>query len=213
MSARPIDEWVVKLFFQALAPAQLEIALEAVDQLQQQRRALRAQWDSQLEQARYEAHLAQRQYDAADPDYRLVTSELERRWNDKLEAVQRLERAYAEAEQHAHFSINAEEQAIIQRLAQDLPKVWNAPTTTDQERKQLLRYVIAQVQLDGVSTEGKIAIEVTWHSGAITRYQIDRLKRGAWAPRTDDQVIQRIRDLAERMTVAQMGATRLALPP
>ena len=152
MTSKPVDEFVVKVFFEALAPAQLEIALAAVDQLQHQRQALQQQWKQQLEQARYDAQLAQRQYDAVDPDYRLVAAELERRWNDKLEAVQKLERAYSEAQQQAHFSVNTDEKEAIERLAQDLPSVWQSSTTTDQERKQLLRYLIAQVQLDGVST-------------------------------------------------------------
>ncbi|MCG8368207.1 MAG: hypothetical protein MJA27_33355, partial [Pseudanabaenales cyanobacterium] len=74
-------------------------------------------------------------------------------------------------------------------------------TTTDVERKQLLRYAISEVQLDGVTTPGKITIRITWHSGAVTERQIDRMKVGAWAPRTDDKVIERIRDLASTHTV------------
>ena len=89
-------------------------------------------------------------------------------------------------------------------LAQDLPAVWNAPTTTDAERKQLLRYAIAEVQLDGVTTPGKIAIRMTWQSGAVTERQSDRIKVGIWAPRTDDTVIERIRDWAPTHTVHEM---------
>ncbi|HEY9664594.1 MAG TPA: recombinase family protein, partial [Allocoleopsis sp.] len=89
----PVDELVVSMFLQALEPAQIKIALQAVEQLQQERQTLQHQWQQQLEQARYEVQLAQRQYDAVDPDNRLVASELERRWNQKLEALQTLEKA------------------------------------------------------------------------------------------------------------------------
>ena len=160
------------------------------------------QWERQLQQARYEVQLAQRQYDAVDPDYRLVAAELERRWNAKLEALQALEAAYTEAQRQAHFSVSPEEQQAMQRLAQDLPALWQAPTTTDRERKQLLRYAIAQVELDGVTIPGEIDIRITWHSGAVTRCQIPRLKVGAWAPRTEARVIERLRALAPTHTVA-----------
>jgi DNA invertase Pin-like site-specific DNA recombinase len=205
MASEPVDEVVLTLFFEALAPAQLDIALQAVEQLQQERQALQQQWERQLEQAHYEVQLAQRQYDAVDPDYRLVAAELERRWNDKLDALQKLEQAYTEAQRQAHFSVGADEQYAIQCLAQDLPALWQAPTTTDRERKQLLRYAIAEVQLDGVTTPGKIAIRVTWWSGAVTEEQIDRLKVGSWARRTDAQVIERIRALASTHTVTEIA--------
>ena len=206
MSSKPIDECVVALFFEALAPAQIEIALQAVEQLEQERQALQRQWEQQLEQACYEVQLAQRQYDAVDPAYRLVAAELERRWNDKLETLQKLEAAYTQAQQQARFSVSTEEREAMQRLAQDLPALWQAPSTTDRERKQLLRYAIAEVQLDGVSTPGKIDIRISWRSGAVTRKQIDRLRVGAWAPRTADRVIERIRALAPTHIVGAIAA-------
>lgn len=205
MTSKPIDDLVVSLFFEALAPTQLKIALQAVEQLEHERQALQHQWEQQLEQARYEVQLAQRQYDAVDPANRLVAAELERRWNDKLEALHKLESAYADAQRQAHFTVSGEEKRAVKKLAQDLPALWNAPTTTDTERKQLLRYAIAEVQLDGVSTPGKITIRITWHSGAVTERQIERIKVGAWAPRTADNVIKRIRALAPTHTVADIA--------
>ena len=207
MCAKPIDERVVALFLEAMAPAQIELALQVVENLREEKRALQQQWEQQLTQARYEAQLAQRQYDAVDPDHRLVAATLERRWNEKLEAVQDLEKAYQEALAQAHFTITEEEEGDIRRLAQDLPAIWQASSTTDRERKQLLRYLIAEVQLDGVTTPGKIDIRVTWRSGAVTTRQIERLKVGAWAPRTDAQVIERIRALAPTHIVADIVDT------
>ena len=192
MTSKPIDDLVVSLFLAALAPSQIKIALQAAEQLQQERQALQHQWEQQLKQARYEAQYAQRQYDAVDPDNRLVASELERRWNDKLEALQTFEKSYAEAQQQSRFTINGQEKQAMEHLAQDLPAVWQAETTTNVERKQLLRYAIKEVQLDGVTTPGKITIRVTWYSGAVTERQIDRIKIGIWAPRTDNQVIRQV---------------------
>ena len=206
MSAKPIDELVVGLFFEAMAPAQVEIAMRTVEKLEQERTELKTQWEDQLTRAHYEAQLAQRQYDAVDPDNRLVAGELERRWNEKLEAVQTLEKAYRDALQEAHFSVSTQEAAAMQRLARDLPAVWHSSTTTDRERKQLLRLVVEEVQLDGVTTAGKIDIRVTWRSGAVTQRQIDRPKVGAWAPKTDNKVIERVRELSRTHTAAQIAA-------
>jgi DNA invertase Pin-like site-specific DNA recombinase len=204
MMSKPVDELVVALLFEALAPAQLNIALQAVEQLEQERRTLHHQWQQQLEQARYEVQLARLQYDAVDPRHRLVAAELEQRWNDRLEALQTLEQAYTEAQRQAHFSVSGEEKRALKQLAADLPAVWHAPTTTDAERKRLLRYLVAEVQLDGVTIPSKIIIRITWHSGAVTERQIDRIKVGCWAPRTADAVIDRIRTLAPQYTVPEI---------
>lgn len=204
MTSKPVDDLVVSLFFQALEPAQIEIALQAVEQLQKERQILQHQWQQQLQQAHYEVQLAQRQYDAVDPDNRLVAAQLEQRWNHKLETLQKLENAYADAQQQSRFRISNEEKLAMENLAQDLPTLWNAATTTDAERKQLLRYAIAEVQLDGVTTPGKIKIRITWYSGAVSEHQIDRMKVGAWAPRTDEKLVERIRDLASTHIVDEI---------
>jgi hypothetical protein len=206
MSAGPIDDAVVAVFLESMAPAQLEIAIQVIGQLQQEKEALRRQWELQLKQVRYEAQLAQRQYDAVDPDNRLVAQTLETRWNEKLEALQKLEKSFAEVKEQSHFTVTADEEQRIRALAQDLPKIWKAPTTTDRERKQLLRYAISEVQLDGVRESGKIEIRVTWRSGAVTVHKVDRLPVGCWAPRTSDEVVERIRALGSEYTAAEIAA-------
>jgi hypothetical protein len=123
--------------------------MQVLDQVEQDLIAQRRQRELQLEQARYEARLAQRQYDSVDPSNRLVAAELERRWNEKLERVVHLERTFAQAEGDAEWSLTAEEREAISELSRDLPAIWSAETTTNQERKQLLHMAIESVQLDG----------------------------------------------------------------
>jgi DNA invertase Pin-like site-specific DNA recombinase/uncharacterized protein YndB with AHSA1/START domain len=206
MSAGPIDDTVVAVFLESMTPAQLEIGLKVIGQLQEEKLAMRRQWELQLKQARYEAELAQRQYDAVDPDNRLVAQTLENRWNEKLEVLHKLESTFSEAQAQANFTVTAAEERRIRSLAQDLPKIWNAPTTTDRERKQLLRYAISEVQLDGVEEQGKIQIRITWRSGAVTAHKIDRLSVGSWAPRTSDVVVERIRTLSPDHTAAEIAS-------
>ena len=196
MSAGPIDIAVAEQFIEAMTPAQLEVSLQVVRQVKEEKEALKRQWEHQVEQARYEALLAERQYYAVDPDNRLVARTLEARWNEKLEALQRLERAFEEAQEQARFSLTEEEEEQVRALAQDLPAIWNAPSTTDQERKKLLRYAISEVQLDGVRVPGRIEIRITWRTGAVTVREVDRLPVGSWAPRTGEEVIEHICALA-----------------
>src|SRR5258706_14619724 len=121
MTSRPIDAAVVEAFLAAVSPISVRVATQVMEQVEQDLIAQRRQRELQLEQARYEARLAQRQYDAVDPDHRLVASELERRWNEKLERVTHLEQAYAQAEQEATWNITPEERRAIQKLSQNRP--------------------------------------------------------------------------------------------
>jgi DNA invertase Pin-like site-specific DNA recombinase len=120
MTARPVDAAVVQAFLEAVSPVGLEVAVAVLDHVEQQLLDLRRQRELQLEQARYEARLAQRKYDAVDPDNRLVAASLERRWNAQLTRVAELEQAFAKAEQEASFTLTPEERVAMQTLAQDL---------------------------------------------------------------------------------------------
>lgn len=114
MTARPVDAVVTQAFLEAVSPLGVAVAVAVLDQAEHQLAELRRQWELQLEQARYEARLAQRKYDAVDPDNRLVAAELERRWNAQLTRVAELEQAYAKAEQEASFTLTPEERAAMQ---------------------------------------------------------------------------------------------------
>jgi hypothetical protein len=205
MTARPVDAAVVDAFLDAVSPLQLEVALRVMEQIEQERQALRRQWELQLEQARYEARLAQRQYDAIDPENRLVAAELERRWNQKLERVVQLEQAAARAEQEGQWTISPEQRERIRTLAQDLPALWEAATTTNQERKQLLRFAIAAVFLDGVSTPGEIAIQIKWQTGTITQLRAKRPVPGERSLKTAEEALALIGKLASTYDYADIA--------
>ena len=185
----------------------MQVATRVLDQVEQDLVAQHRQRELQLEQARYETRLAQRQYDAVDPENRLVASELERRWNEKLERVAQLERAYAEAEREAQWNLTAEERAAIAELSQDLPAIWSAETTTNQERKQLLRLVIESVQLDGIRQAGQIEVQVRWRSGAITSLSVKRVAPGEGSLKTPEQAVSRIHEMAQRRSYQQIAAS------
>jgi len=205
MTSRPVDATVVEAFLESVSPMSLEVGLRVLEQLENDLAVQRRQRELQLEQARYEARLAQRQYDAVDPDNRLVASELERRWNEKLERVARLEQAYSQAEQEAEWNITPEERKTIEELSQNLPVLWKAPSTTNQERKQLLRLAIESVQLNGVSQAGQIEIQIRWRSGTMTRSCMKRTAPGEGSLKTPPNAVAQIHEMAGRYTYADIA--------
>jgi DNA invertase Pin-like site-specific DNA recombinase len=206
MTSRPVDAAVVEVLLAAVSPISLRVATQVLDQVEQDLIAQRRQRELQLEQARYEARLAQRQYDAVDPSNRLVAGELERRWNEKLERVAQLERTYAQAEQDAEWNLTAQERAAITELSRDLPAIWRAETTTNQERKKLLRMAIESVQLDGVSQIGQVEVQIRWRSGTITSLIVNRSKPGEGSLKTPAEAVSRIHEMAQRRTYAEIAA-------
>jgi hypothetical protein len=105
-------------------PAQLDTLLMALETLEQERLSREAGWQLRLERARYDVRLAQRQYDAVDPDNRLVARELEKRWNTALSALSNLEREYAVAQKTVLLPLSEEEREAVRRLTLDVPTVW-----------------------------------------------------------------------------------------
>jgi len=205
MSTRGIDEAIAELFLSAVSPAKIEIALRAMEELEAQRQETLRQWDLQLQQADYEVELARRRYESADPENRLVAAELEASWEEALHQREHLQEQRAAFEHQPGQSVGDEERRMIRELSQDLERVWNAPTTTMEERKTLLRLLVKRVHLDGVSEAGKIVIDVEWHTGAHSSIKVDRLQVGVWAPKTPPKAVQRIHELLPRQDYASIA--------
>jgi DNA invertase Pin-like site-specific DNA recombinase len=205
MTSRPVDAAVAEAFLAAISPVNLKVAKQVMDQIEQELISQRRQRELQLEQARYEARLAQRQYDSVDPSNRLVAAELERRWNEKLERVTELERAFAQAERDAEWKLTPEERAAITELSRDLPAIWSAETTTNQERKQLLRMTIESVQVNGITQAGQIEVQIRWRSGTITMLNIKRTAPGECSLKTPEEAVSRIHKMSLRRTYAEIA--------
>ena len=206
MTSRPIDAAVAEAFLVAISPVNLKVATQVMDQIDQELVSHRRQRELQLEQARYQARLAQRQYDSVDPSNRLVAAELERRWNEKLERVTELERAFAQAERDAEWKLTPKERAAITELSRDLPAIWSAETTTNQERKQLLRMAIESVQVEGVSQAGQIEVQIRWRTGTITMLNVKRTTPGECSLKTPEEAVSRIHKMVPRRTYAEIAA-------
>jgi DNA invertase Pin-like site-specific DNA recombinase len=198
-----IDAAVARLFLDAIQPAQLAVSLATLGEIEAQARQIERQWQLQLERARYEADLARRRFLAVEPENRLVARNLERDWNDKLAAVDQRERDYAARSPGLTQQLSAEERQRILALAEDLPALWYAPTTTAAERKHLLRLLVKDVTLTKQATT--ITVAVRWQTDACSTVTVPRPLRSCDARRTPAAVVERIRTLTSNHTDRQVA--------
>jgi DNA invertase Pin-like site-specific DNA recombinase len=172
--ALPVDELIERVLLEALAPDQIAIALAAMGELEEEDRRLERQWMLRRERARYEAERARRQYDAVEPENRLVARSLERAWEDKLRAVEAVEQEYARWRSEGPLVISAADRAQLQRLGENLPRIWHAHTTSAGDRKRILRLVMREVVLDAKRLRGQVWLRIVWQTGAISEHRLQR---------------------------------------
>jgi DNA invertase Pin-like site-specific DNA recombinase len=178
--ARAIDKAVAELFLAAVQPPEIELALAVGREAERQASEVDRQWKLRLERLRYEAKLAERRYKAVDPDHRVVAQTLEREWNEKLHEVEEVEQERQEIGRRQKAELTDEDRARILALSKDLPTVWRAPTTTNAERKNLLRMLVREVTLSPVEVpERRTRIQVLWQTGAVSDFTIWRKEKDA----------------------------------
>jgi len=180
VSAKAVDQLIERLIFGAVQPAALELSLRAAEQTERDRERLHAHWDQQRERARFEAGLAKRQYDAVDPDNRLVARALERQWEQRLTEQVQLEDAYARFCQEQPRQLTAQDHQRIGTLAKNLPALWQAETTTGADRRAVVRQLIERVVLTRQGVGETIEVMVRWRGGTETRHEVHQgLRRTA----------------------------------
>jgi Recombinase zinc beta ribbon domain/Recombinase len=201
-----VDAHVTGLLLAAVAPAALEVSLAAAGQAGARREQVDRIWRQRLERAEFAAGRARRQYQLAEPENRLVVRQLEQDWEAALAERQRLGEEYDRFAAARPRTLTAAEREQIRALAADLPAVWDAPTTTDADRKQLIRHLVEQVRVTVLGTSEKVDVEVIWAGGHRTRAQVTRpvacLTQLSYYP----QLAARARELASSgCTIAQIA--------
>jgi hypothetical protein len=165
MPGAAVDAYVTGRVLAALAPAQLAVSLAVLDEMERQQRELFGQWQRRLEAARYAANLAQRRYEQVDPQNRLVARTLEQTWEAALHEVDRVENELSALQRRQPLPLSAAQRQSLLALANDLERVWLAPTTSWAERKDLLRLLIAGVTL--TRHETGITVTIRWLTNQI----------------------------------------------
>lgn len=160
-----LDAWVGARVLEALAPAALELSLEAAGQLERRRAELRARHDREVESARYESERARRQYDAVEPENRLVARSLEQRWNRSLVALKAAERERSRALEGEAAGLSALERRQIEAAAADLGALWGAPTTSAGDRQRIARALIEAIEVEVVGESERVEVTIEWSGG------------------------------------------------
>ncbi len=193
-----IDTAVASAFLAALEPAALQACLEAAEQLEHGRDAALEQYRRQAEAARYAAAKAERRYLAVDPDNRLVARGLETAWEKALAGQAAAEAELARRQAARPAPLTQAERTAILALGDDLAAVWDAPTTTDKDRKQLLRTLLDEVNITVHRDyeDGRASLVLRWKGGAITELTIPLRRTPPRRLRTDEDTIDLIRRLA-----------------
>jgi DNA invertase Pin-like site-specific DNA recombinase len=190
-----IDQAVTGALLAALTPAGVKAALQAAEALEQDHDAALGQWRLQLERAKYQAERAERRYRQVEPEHRLVARGLERDWEKALGVLADAEAELALREhQRPRVLTNAEREQLL-ALGADLGRVWAAPTTSDRDRKQLLRTLIEEVILDVQRDHDRATATIRWKGGAITELAVP-LPRHQPTIRTDEDTIELLTRLA-----------------
>jgi hypothetical protein len=174
LSASVLDELISGLVLSVLAPASLELSLSTGEELQRERDRQTGLWQQRRERARYEAEQAARQYHAVEPENRLVTRELERRWEQALLAQRRVEEDYDRFLEAQAPRLTAEECASIRALARDLPALWQAESTTAADRQTIVRHLIDRVVVAARGESERIDVAVHWAGGFVSRHEVIR---------------------------------------
>ena len=204
------DEAIARELLRAVEPLAVEAALQA------QRRHMEVQADQrrivdlELQQARYEATLAERRYAACDPDNRLIAAQLEKSWESALQRMQSCQRRVDAVDQ----TLSAVAMPDLGGLAQDLAAAWDAPGVTMRTRQQLLHALVQEIIADLDDKTREIVLTIHWRGGQHSQVRVAKPKSGEHGCRTPDEALAVMRSMAGKWSDEHIAATlnRMGLP-
>ena len=174
LAGTPLDQLTAKLVLQALEPAALEISLKVAEDIEAERSRHQAHWQRRLERARFESERAGRQYNAVEPENRLVARTLEQQWEAALAAEEGLKRDYGQFLRDEPNPLTAEERSRIRQLAADLPALWHNAATTAADRQAIVRLLLERVVVTVLEDTEKVNVDYHWAGGHRTRTRMVR---------------------------------------
>jgi hypothetical protein len=200
------DEAVASEILKTIAGNDIEAAIEAAERMSEQRQERRRILSLELEQARYQAELATRRYEAVDPANRLVAAELESRWNTALEEVWRVDQELQRFDVTACGAPVANRDTLIS-LAQDLPAVWNSPTTEMALKQRILTILIQEVVGDVDEQRSETVLLIHWTGGSHSELRVKRNGTGKHSRCTSLEAVEIVRRMAGIFTDEKIVAT------
>ena len=194
--ARIVDDAVVQRLITAMQPANLELAVQVMDNLLKRDNDSDKSWKLALERAEYDAGRAERQYSQVEPENRLVARNLETQWNDKLAELERLRKEYNEYKAQRDWVPTENDKAEILSLANELPQVWNDPNITAKDRKRILRTLIEDVTIFTQSRQPDIRLGLRWRNNCCEELHAFKQKPISSPIKHTPQTVEQVRLLA-----------------
>ena len=189
-----VDQMVAKAALEAIQPVGIEAALAAMVRSLHDDREKRRSLELALEKARYEVGRARRQYDAVDPDNRLVAGELERRWNEALAQAADLEDRLATLGNQA-VELTSEDRSRLFELGSDLQQLWDHPSASVEIKKRILRTLLIEIVINSIEAQHELRIH--WQGGIHTELVVPRNQRGKHGKSTGADVLELITELSK----------------
>ena len=189
-----IDEAVSQAFLDAITPAGIEAALIAEKNIEADHEAAYTQWRLKVERIRYESDRAERRYRSVEPENRLVARSLEAEWEKRLGELALAEAELARRIGQRSGPLTDEERTRINALGSDLKRAWEAATTTDRDRKELLHALLEEVNIAVVESTAHVTLR--WKGGAVLELNVGLKGRFIPPVRTDEDTIDLVRRLA-----------------
>lgn len=174
LSGKKLDKLVTALVLEALQPAALELSLKVAEEIEAERIQFLKHWEQRSERSRYEVERAFRQYNAVEPENRLVARQLEGQWEEALQAEAEVKLEYERFVSRQPLPLSDEERATIRRLSGNIPALWHASTTTASERQAIVRLLIERVTVSVQGDTEQVAVEVQWTGGHQSRAKLIR---------------------------------------
>jgi DNA invertase Pin-like site-specific DNA recombinase len=191
-----VDAAVANEILKVIKPSAIDASYQAWDDYCRREDEIVASLQLELQQAQYDSRRAWKQYDATDPENRLVASELEKRWNSSLEKIRNLEQKIEQERLRRKTTAMPNKEEFLS-LSKDIPLIWDHPETDVTLKKRILRTLIEEVLVDVDSEKGLIEVVIHWKGGIHSELQVRRRKKGRNNLATSDNVADIIKELAK----------------
>lgn len=208
-NASVIDDLVAQQVLRALEPAALELSLQAEADVHKERQRLHQHWHKQVERARYEVERAERQYQAVEPENRLVARTLEQRWEKALCQQRQLQEEYDRFMQDQPAQLSEQERSRIRALASDMPALWHAPATSAAERKEIIRCLVEKVVVHVRRDSEYVDATIHWQGGFTSQHQVVRPVVSYARMRDFQQLCERLVEMRKEGLNAEAMADKL----
>src|SRR5450432_1039686 len=211
VAGKRIDETIAVEMMRAVTPMAIDAAKEAGRMLRDEDQDRRRIAELELQQAQYDASLAERRYAACDPDNRLIAAQLEKAWETSLE---RVGRCRERLDRMRTFGADDDAHPDFTGLADDLSAAWKAPRTTMRTRQRLVRALIAEIVVDIDAGAGEIVLVIHWKGGLHSELRVHKPRTGEHGCSTPEQALAVMRSMAGRWSDQDIAASlnRMGMP-